>query len=62
MEKEQILRILQNDRVRQLKTLLDIALKNATDEDNGTDEENDMYADMENLKESIEYYLESEGL
>lgn len=62
MEKEQILRILQNDRIRQLKTLLDIALKNATDEDNGTDEENDMYADMENLKESIEYYLESEGL
>lgn len=62
MEKEQILRILQNDRIRQLKTLLDIALKNATNEDNGTDEENDMYADMENLKESIEYYLESEGL
>ncbi len=62
MGKEQILKILQDDRIRQLKALLDIALKNATDEDNGTDEENDMYADMENLKESIEYYLESEGL
>lgn len=62
MGKEQILKILQDDRIRQLKALLDITLKNATDEDNGTDEENDMYADMENLKESIEYYLESEGL
>lgn len=35
-------------------------LENAPKEEDCTDEENDMYADMENLIESIENYLEVE--
>lgn len=59
---EEILRKIQNNRIEEIKSLLVMALANATDEEKCSDLENDMYADMQNLKESISYYLESEEL
>lgn len=62
MGEEKILRKIQNDRIKQIKTSLEIALENAVNEDDGTDLENDMYADMKNLWESICDYLDCEVL
>lgn len=61
MEKE-ILTLLQNDRLNKLLTELKIVSANAPAIDECGEEENDMYSDVKNLIESIEYYLESKGI
>ena len=57
MEEEKILEILQKDRIKTLDSLLKIILDNAKDEDKCSEEETEMYADMQNLKESIYEYI-----
>lgn len=46
----------------ELQDILKEILGNAPYEELCSDEENDMYADMQNLIESIEIFLESEGI
>lgn len=48
------------DRLGNLLWRLQDLIENAPAEEDCTDEENDMYADMENLIESIENYLREE--
>lgn len=48
------------DRLGNLLWRLQDLIENAPAEEDCTDEENDMYADMENLIESIKNYLEVE--
>lgn len=50
---EEILEQLQNERFKKIYNLIDEALANAKSEDDCTDEENEVYADMQNLKESM---------
>lgn len=47
-------------KIETLQNVLKDFLNNAEDEDLCSDEENDMYADMQNLVESIDNFLESE--
>lgn len=47
-------------KIETLQNVLKDFLNNAEDESLCSDEENDMYADMQNLVESIDSFLESE--
>jgi hypothetical protein len=47
------------EKLSELHKLLDEILENAKEEDECTDVENDMLANMQNLKESICYYYET---
>ena len=53
MEKDIIFRVLQNSRLRKIQDLIKECLANAESEENCTKEENEMYADMKNLQESM---------
>ena len=49
-----------NEELKNLKKLLENILAVAPDEDDCTDEENEIYADMQNLQESVTEYLAEE--
>ena len=57
-----ILLSLQNDRLKRLQTELKIVLANSPSLDKCSEEENDMYSDVKNLIDSIEYYFDSKGI
>ena len=57
MQEEKILEILQKDRIKTLYSLLRITLDNAKDEEKCSEEENELYANMKNLEESIYDYI-----
>ena len=56
MEKE-IMKKLQKERIMRLKTDLEIIIQNAPKEDNISQEENDVYSDINSLLDSITYFF-----
>lgn len=62
MGNDEVLKRLQMNRIEEIQRLLDMALANAEDEENCSKEENEMYADMKNLMESIRNYIYKEGV
>lgn len=60
MGNDEVLKRLQMNRIEEIQGLLDMALANAEDEENCSKEENEMYADMKNLMESIRNYIYKE--
>lgn len=62
MGNDEVLKRLQMNRIEEIQGLLDMALANAEDEENCSKEENEMYADMKNLMESIRNYIYKEGV
>lgn len=60
MNNDEFLKELQKSRIRKIYNLLKESIINAESEDKCTNEENDMYADMQNLIESIDNYFDVE--